>query len=517
MTRWGESEITRFRYDSLGRLISEVHLKGGSTHTIDYTYDASGNRLSRNDSIEGLTLSVYDSNDRLLSESTAGDVETYTYDGNGNVLTRASSKNRSVSYTWDVLGRLAIADVNDASGHHREVNEYDHEGILYSRTIGSVTTRYIVDHSQGLSKVLDEYTNGSLTNSYVYGTSLLSAKSNATASSYHFDGLGNVRFLTSSTGQMTDSYSYDAFGRVLTHVGSSTNSYLYQGQPRDEFTGLDYLRARYLDTASGRFYGRDPESGVRINPATFSPYMYAQADPVNNSDPTGRFTLSQTLAVLKVGATITTALAASLGTGFIVGANLTRAGDIPAVYDKIKENMNKAVTDLYTHDNRPNNVEMQALGTPPTPPEQHIIASYLWRGRVIAINARDNLGQEQNGDFNSSEAQLLRDVEYYFVGRYYAHFGPAADGSDQFAGDDSLSYVFRVMGLYVGIFSVYEGLKILPGLTGALTQSSEDHALSTPSSPGGFYWAARGVRDSFMDLEDGGPRAVGIPRPPKAP
>jgi RHS repeat-associated protein len=105
---------------------------------------------------------------------------------------------------------------------------------------------------------------------------------------YGYDGMGNVRQLTNSAGVVTDEYEYDAYGNSFTKTGSTPNSYLYRGEQFDSDLGLYYLRARYYNPASGRFMSRDPEDGkIRIL-ATLHKYLYANGDPVNGIDPTGR-------------------------------------------------------------------------------------------------------------------------------------------------------------------------------------------------------------------------------------
>ena len=59
---------------------------------------------------------------------------------------------------------------------------------------------------------------------------------------------------------MTDSYQYDAFGRLIALTGSTPNDYLYSGEWSDSI-GLYNLRARYYNQATGRFWARDPAEG----------------------------------------------------------------------------------------------------------------------------------------------------------------------------------------------------------------------------------------------------------------
>ncbi len=67
--------------------------------------------------------------------------------------------------------------------------------------------------------------------------------------------------------------------------GSLANEFDFAGQQTDGSTGLQYLRARYYDPATGVFLSRDPLASL----ASWlgNPHGYAYADPVGLSDPTG--------------------------------------------------------------------------------------------------------------------------------------------------------------------------------------------------------------------------------------
>jgi hypothetical protein len=67
---------------------------------------------------------------------------------------------------------------------------------------------------------------------------------------------------------------------------------------------LDYLRARFYDPTLGRFVSRDPLAGAIGNPLNLHRYIYGNADPVNNTDPTGLFSLSALSAGLHASATL---------------------------------------------------------------------------------------------------------------------------------------------------------------------------------------------------------------------
>ncbi|MDO8616277.1 MAG: RHS repeat-associated core domain-containing protein [Dehalococcoidia bacterium] len=86
---------------------------------------------------------------------------------------------------------------------------------------------------------------------------------------------------------MTDTYSYDVFGAVRSHGGSSTNYWQFAGEQTDSPSGLQYLRARYYDPATGRFMTRDPLPGSLLSTQTQNRYAYVENNPVNRVDPTG--------------------------------------------------------------------------------------------------------------------------------------------------------------------------------------------------------------------------------------
>ena len=106
---------------------------------------------------------------------------------------------------------------------------------------------------------------------------------------YVHDGHGSVRALTDPTGNVTDTYDYDAFGNVIHSTGSTPNIYLFAGEQYDPDLGLYYNRARYLNTNTGRFWTMDPHDGDPQSPLSLHRYLYAGADPVNRVDPSGRF------------------------------------------------------------------------------------------------------------------------------------------------------------------------------------------------------------------------------------
>ena len=97
----------------------------------------------------------------------------------------------------------------------------------------------------------------------------------------------NADQLRRCTGNVTDTYDYDASGILVGATGATPNSRLYGGEEFDRDLGLINLRARQYNAATGRFLSLDPAPGHSKEPISFNRYLYAKADPENRIDPLG--------------------------------------------------------------------------------------------------------------------------------------------------------------------------------------------------------------------------------------
>jgi RHS repeat-associated protein len=266
-------------YDGIYRLTNETisldpHSVNGS---VGYGLDPVGNRLSQTATIPGIGTGsfTYDPDDRLSIE---------TYDANGNTLTSAGK-----TFAYDFENRLKSM----TEGTVAVTIQYDADGNRVAKTVNGVTTRYLVDdlNPTGYAQVVEEVTAGAVTRQYTYGLQRISQTQQIantwTPSFYGYDGAGTVRLLTDSTGTVTDTYDYDAWGNAVNTTGLTPNVYLYRGEQYDPDLGFYCLRARYYDSVNGRFLSRDPYAGNPADPISRHKYIYADADPSNLSDPSG--------------------------------------------------------------------------------------------------------------------------------------------------------------------------------------------------------------------------------------
>jgi RHS repeat-associated protein len=104
--------------------------------------------------------------------------------------------------------------------------------------------------------------------------------------------------LTDATAVVTDAYDYDAFGNLISRTGTTPNQYLYAGEQFDAHLGFYFLRARYMNPMSGRFWTEDTHEGNRFEPVTLHKYLYTGGDPVNREDPSGHDFNIQTLVII---------------------------------------------------------------------------------------------------------------------------------------------------------------------------------------------------------------------------
>ncbi|MHB1456865.1 MAG: RHS repeat domain-containing protein [Armatimonadota bacterium] len=134
---------------------------------------------------------------------------------------------------------------------------------------------------------------------------------------YHFDELGSTRLLTDSSGNVSDKYSYDAWGSILwreKYTDSIDQPYQYVGRfgyythYQEPDFGLMQLGVRFYDAETGRFTSRDPwtwsvndervlsdpereeviMSVATENPILYNLSIYCRDNPLIHTDASGK-------------------------------------------------------------------------------------------------------------------------------------------------------------------------------------------------------------------------------------
>ena len=316
-----------YTYDNVGNILTEKVWTSDDTKPVQesYTYDAK-NQLVRHDSatLKATYTYAYDAGGNITEKRTyaytTGDLtgktatKTVKYDyGNsawGDELTSYNGESivydkignptsyRGWGMTWQ--GRQLVKAEKDKKLSFT----YDSEGVRTSKTVGSTTTKYLLNGTQ----ILAQTTNGK-TLCFFYdqqGNRVGMADSSNHFYYYIYNVQGDVIALAdASTGKLVVTYTYDAWGKVLSVNDTTANSvgtlnpFRYRSYYYDTETSLYYLQSRYYDPDTGRFINADAFTSTDISsPLSTNMFAYCENNPVANLDGDGK---SPTLAIMAVG------------------------------------------------------------------------------------------------------------------------------------------------------------------------------------------------------------------------
>ena len=139
----------------------------------------------------------------------------------------------------------------------------------------------------------------------------------------------DVLAIVDASNNVVGSYTYDAWGKVLSVTGTiaEINPIRYRGYYYDTETGLYYLNSRYYDPEIGRFVNADAAIGQMGNIQSTNMFSYCFNNPINQSDPSGNWPkLSTILAVVAITAAIVAIVAATVVTCGAATAAMAVAG-----------------------------------------------------------------------------------------------------------------------------------------------------------------------------------------------
>lgn len=165
---------------------------------------------------------------------------------------------------------------------------YNVEDVRVRNLCGESETTYAYNTNGRLSQLLVKTTDGVVTK-YVYGLGLIGEETSDSFKTYHFDYRGSTTAITDINGNVTDTFTYDTYGNLISRTGTSVVIFLYNGRDGvvTDDNGLIYMRARYYSPELRRFINADIIAGEISNAVTLNRYAYANGNPVSNIDPFG--------------------------------------------------------------------------------------------------------------------------------------------------------------------------------------------------------------------------------------
>ena len=168
---------------------------------------------------------------------------------------------------------------------------YDPDGIRTGKTVNGTTTKYhvmngtLLGQTQGSDAIVFLYDEKANKYGFDY---------NGTKYYYIFNVQGDVIGILNEAGNQIVSYTYDAWGKVLSVDGSEAstigqlNPIRYRGYYYDTESGFYYLQSRYYDPVVRRFINCDVESAVISSPRhpTWNKNLFSYCDnnPIIRAD-----------------------------------------------------------------------------------------------------------------------------------------------------------------------------------------------------------------------------------------
>jgi RHS repeat-associated protein len=278
-------ENVSYTYDSLNRLIAAATTNStGPISGESYTYDGFGNLTSKTPTKGSAPSAPPQVNSATNQARMIGD---NGFDANGNWLGAGGSQSNTwnvenqlisngtvdpsgdlLTYTYDPWGKRVLQYAAGASGVPAGGTAYFYS--ITGQRLGTYQVSYVNSNDPPLPQTTPLY----------FGSRLLAP----------VDRLGSLR---QNQGQSVAYYPWgeERPGANGTTPDGTDKFATYFRDVTNNGVGEDYAGARYYNNNFGRFWSPDPAgygAARRRNPISWNRYAYANDDPVNRLDPSGR-------------------------------------------------------------------------------------------------------------------------------------------------------------------------------------------------------------------------------------
>ena len=278
-----------YSYDQLHRLVQSIR-SGAASGTVNYGFDAVGNLTKKSD-FSSNTANAYSytggacgggANAVKSVQLAGGGTRTYCYDANGNL----TGDNAGLSLKYDHQNLPVVAQ----RGALRDDFRYGPDGMR-TRSWGSDGARvYLPGY--------EHRTDTGETKVYIGDYAVISRIGSTRKVEYLLkDRLGSVDAVANSSGAVTETRGYDAFGKPrsgtwndLSPAKIASTAVTPKGFTQHEHLNeleLIHMNGRMYDYNVGRFMGVDPFIQFPLNSQSLNPYSYILNNPLSGTDPTG--------------------------------------------------------------------------------------------------------------------------------------------------------------------------------------------------------------------------------------
>ncbi|HET7831443.1 MAG TPA: RHS repeat-associated core domain-containing protein [Gallionella sp.] len=298
----GVSTMTTFAYDAIGNITCKSDISACSATTPNYTYNA---RVTSG----GITRTLPHAVGQITGTINYYFNPAFTYDANGNLTSGAG---RSITWnSFNMPGQITFNFKTTSfwySSEHERIKEHQADGsdvITLSPRYDTglhFEKKYIANFGMLTGAVEYEhylYAGGLMFGKYITTTTTNGVTIASTKVEYYTkDHLGSIVAITDEAGTVTQSLSYDVWGKRRNLNGTAgangqfNNADMYHGFTGHEMldaVGLIHMNGRLFDPLLGRFVSADMNIQAPFNLQSYNRYTYCWDNPMTCTDPSGYF------------------------------------------------------------------------------------------------------------------------------------------------------------------------------------------------------------------------------------